>query len=127
MKTQNTNPDQQSLFGGVPAAVVSPPVDPMQARREAMDAAFEHADEAFREEYESLVRLFADRGIEFTGEDVQNEYKSRSHLPQLREWRATGAIYLRLKRQGVIRQTGYRPRNQGNPTPVYRGAFINGK
>lgn len=122
---QNTNPDQQSLFGGIPAPQPVPVPDPMQARHDAMTAAFEHADEVFREKYEELVIWFAGRGIEFIGEDVQNEYKRRSYLPQPREWRATGAIYLKLKRRGVIRQIGFRARNQGNPTPTYKGVRIN--
>lgn len=121
------NPDQQSLFGGIPAPPSVPAPDPMQIRHDAMTAAFEHADDVFREKYEELVVWFASRGIEFIGEDVQNEYKRRSYLPQPREWRSTGAIYLKLKRRGVIRQIGFRARNQGNPTPVYRGVRVNGE
>ena len=119
------NPDQQSLFGGIPTPPPVPAPDPMQARHDAMTAAFEHADEIFREKYEDLVIWFASRGIEFIGEDVQNEYKRRSYLPQPREWRATGAIYLKLKRRGVIRQTGFRTRNQGSMTATYRGTGNN--
>ena len=107
------------LFDQAQRAAVAEP-KAKRGRQPHIDAAFEHADRRFREEYEQILMIFVERGMEFTGEDVQKEYRSRTWLPQPREWRATGGIFQKLKRRGVIRQVGFRARNQGNPTPVYK-------
>ncbi len=104
-------------------APLTAPVDPMVERNAKMQAAYDAANERFKEQYEDLlIRQFVMPGGEFTGEDVQNAFKSRPYLTQPREWRAVGNIYKRLVKDGVIVNVGYRKRNQGNPTPVYRKA-----
>lgn len=91
-------------------------------RKSAMEAAYDAASEAFKESYEALLMTFVESGREFTGEDVTEAYKARRDLPMPKEWRATGSIYQRLRRQGVIVKVGYAARNQGNPTPRYKGS-----
>lgn len=92
-----------------------------KSRQERIDAAFSHADARFRDEYTALVKRFAASGMPFIGQDVTDAYKRSKRLPQPREWRATGGIYQKLIRQGVIVRVGYRARNQGSPSAVYRG------
>lgn len=105
--------DQLSLFS-IPPQPVQPP------RQDAIDAAYDAALEEFKTMYETLLMTFARSGRQFTGEEVTDAYKASGHV-QPKEWRATGSIYQRLSRQGVIVRVGYAPRNQGNPTPVYKG------
>jgi hypothetical protein len=114
---------QRSLFGE--PAIEQPAktmLDTMTERKAAMGAAFEHADERFKEEYLRLVMRFVEQGKEFIGEDVQKAYKKeRPRLPLPREWRCVGAIYQGLIRKGTIVRIGYGKRNQGNATAIYKG------
>lgn len=111
---------QQLLFNDHTPPPASLPDDPMAARRRAMNAAFDHASEAFRTEYTALVMRFVAEGKEFTGQDIQETYKRR-HMPLPRNWRASGGIIQGLIRKGVIVAVGTRKRNNGNLTAVYRG------
>lgn len=90
-------------------------------RQKQIDAAFEHADARFREEYERLVLRFVSQGRSFTGEDVSDAYRERPYLPQPRNWRATGGIFQKLIHRGVLIAVDYRKRKNGNMTAVYKG------
>lgn len=112
---------QHSLFGDSrPLHIPQTTPDEMTRRRKAMKAAFDHADEKFKDEYRKVLMQFVESGQAFIGEDVRRFYASKANLPQPREWRCVGALYQKLVRQGVLEVVGYRKRNQGNMTAVYR-------
>lgn len=57
----------------------------------------------------------------FTGEDVKTLYQAREDLPQPpKDFRSTGAIYSRLKRDGKIHECGSVKVSTGCLMPVYK-------
>lgn len=107
------------LFDTQSVAVAEMPRE--ESRQSQIDAAFDHADTAFKEEYTAFALLYAASHKDFTGEDVSEAYRRNRTLPQPREWRAIGGIYQRLIRQRLIEPTReYRLRANKTPTAVYR-------
>jgi hypothetical protein len=109
------------LFENTPQPAAAPVPEPMEVRQAKIDAAFKHADEAFKSEYREFVLKYAADGCRFTAEEIQMIYRDCKDLPQPREWRASGAIFQKLLREGKIRrleQTGW-SKNRGVPVPLF--------
>ncbi len=99
--------------------------DTRRTRKTAMEAAYDHAGEAFKTHYESLLMEFVESGKEFTGNDVGEAYRAKKHLPQpKKDFRATGYMYSALRENGRLEIVGYRKRPNGNPTAIYRGKRV---
>jgi hypothetical protein len=78
-----------------------------EAREEAMQAAFDFAEEDFKTTYRDFVVAYANEHAgEFTAEDCQLAYKATSN-PQPEEWRATGNIIKSLIAEGRLVKTGF--------------------
>lgn len=110
--------NQPQLFDAVESVPLAGPTE--NPRQGFIDAAARNADIAFKQKYTALLMEFVRSGKEFIGEMVQDEYRKR-RLPEPRNWRAVGAMYQRLVRNGVIVRVGYGKRNQGNITAAYKG------
>lgn len=94
------------LFDQVQLPPPPRPADPLVERRNAMDAAFEHSDERWREEYTAFILRWLARNGPGTAEQIRTEYEMTS-LPQTRKSkRASGAIFVALRRSGKIRVLG---------------------
>lgn len=115
-RVQETMSEQPQLFD-IRRETVDVCANPRQS---VIDSTLEKADEEFKERYLEVLMEFVRSGQEFIGEMVQVAYKCR-RLPPPKNWRAVGGIYQRLIRKGVIEVVGYGKRNQGNPSPKYRG------
>lgn len=95
------------LFDQVPAPqAMRTAASPIDERRRAMNAAFEHADERWRTEYEAFILRFLTNRGPATAERIRTAYE-RTSLPQTRKSkRASGAIFVALRRAGKIREAG---------------------
>ena len=111
-------PDQQPLFGAVPPP--PPPAPPVQERYEAMQAAHDKASDEWKEAYEAFILSYLASHDQATGEDIRLAYEKTS-LPQVENSkRASGAIFARLKREGKIREVGFKlSEKYGNPIRLY--------
>jgi hypothetical protein len=93
---------------------------PEDTRELAMERAFAHADERFKEEYRAFVLRFAERHETFIAEDCQLLYRDRYDLPQPREWRCTGQIFRQLLKEGLIKRIGFGwSKMRGVPVPMF--------
>jgi hypothetical protein len=90
------------LFDTLPPEPTRPPT-PREIRKAAEDAAFENADSAFVEAYTAFILDYAETHSKFLAEDAQFAYRERRELPQPREWRSTGAIFVKLRKRNLIK------------------------
>lgn len=72
------------------------------ARDEAMGRVEDHADDGWYEAATRVVTMLAEHGAPFTADDVW-----ASGLPKPVEPRALGPVFMRAKKDGVIRKVGY--------------------
>lgn len=107
---------QQQLFTGAPTP--QQPPNPLDARNEAREAAYAAADEQWREEYTRHILQYLASHDDGTAEDIREAYTG----PQTpNSQRASGQIFLKLRRAGRIRMVGSRKsRLYGNLITIYR-------
>jgi hypothetical protein len=93
----------------------------IEARREIIMRIFDAADGHFISTY---VRTLVDFGFsheDFIAGDVTAVYEKRHGELSVHEQKSLGGLYMQLQRKGVIEKTGgYRARNQGNASAIYR-------
>lgn len=99
---------EMPLFDGAPMPETVRQPSAIETRMDAMRAAEEHANELFKAEYEAFLLRYAERHDVFASEDVQFAYKALRHMPQPKEWRASGGITQRLIRKGKLHIVGSR-------------------
>lgn len=106
------------LFTNQPEPV-RPAPSPIAVRRKRIKEAFANADAEWRKRYRSYILQFLASGPA-TAEDVRLSYR-QSGLPQtVGSQRASGAIFIALKREGLIREVGKRrSRIYGNDISLY--------
>lgn len=94
------------LFDRVQQLAAVPATDPLKEREAARDAAFAHADDRWKEEYTAFILRFLGANGPATAENIRTAYES-TNLPQTsKSKRASGAIFVTLKREGKIRKVG---------------------
>lgn len=114
------------LFDGVSMrmAMEQPQPDPLSLRREAMDAAFEHADEKWREAYEQFILQFLALHGEASAETIRKAYMADKTKPQARKQQASGRLFVKLRHRKQIVAVGREPSKKfGNYLVVYRLAI----
>lgn len=93
----------------------------IEARREVIMRIFATADGYFISEYVKCLVEFGLTHDDFIAGDVTDVYEKRSGKLSTHEQKSLGGLFLQLQRKGVIEKTGgYRARNQGNASAVYR-------
>lgn len=94
--------------------------NPLAKRRHARDAAYDAADEDWKVKYEFFILQYLAMHRDGTAEDIRLAYEDRG-LPQTSgSKRASGGIFVRLRKAGKIRETGKRKsRLFGNDLTVY--------
>lgn len=105
-----------------------PPVPPTvhtaafeSPRQAQIDAAFEHADEEFIERYTRFARAYASIYPDFIAGEVTAAFEKKHFKLSPRQKKALGGVYQRMLKSGEIVATGgYRKRDQGNPSAIYR-------
>jgi hypothetical protein len=111
---------QPGLFATMPPQPPQP--DPLAIREAAMKAAYDAADERFREEYRAFVLRYLGKHVDGTAEEIRLAYE-RSGLPGPRCKRASGQIFRELRRDGAIVECGKRrSKLYGNDLATYRRA-----
>ena len=89
-------------------------------RQPIIDRALDNADERFKQEYLALLMEFVRSGQDFIAQDVRDRWTALGK-PKPREWRAIGGMYQKLIHAQKVEIVGYRKRDQGSITAVYRG------
>ncbi len=75
----------------------------LERRYQAMSSAEAAADELWREEYPKFILAYAATHAEFSGEDTRQAYERDRSKPQPAKWQASGGIFMRLRKQGLLR------------------------
>lgn len=102
--------------------MISPTVHTYEApRQKQIDAAFENADADFIERYTRFIRSYAAIYDDFIAGDVTTAFEQKHFKLSPRQKKSLGGLFQRLLKSGEIVATGgYRKRDQGNPSSVYR-------
>lgn len=105
---------QPVLFAGIDKLPT-----PLDKRYEAMAAAEQYASDDWKREYRNFILTYLERGPA-TAEDIRLQYE-KNGLPQPgNSKRASGAIFVRLMREKVIKHCGHRrSRIYGNDLKIY--------
>lgn len=110
--------NQPSLLDGI-----QPPrtVSTLGRRYSAMSAAERAASDAWKEAYTAFILEYLETHEDSTGEDIRIAYDKTDKPQSANSKRASGAIFMRLARTGMILQVGYRRSAlYGNQLAVYR-------
>lgn len=108
------------LFENVQVPERGPKPDPVKERRRVMEAAFEHADERWKAEYEAFILRWLERHGRGTAEEIRTAYEAAGLPAVSKSKRASGGIFVRLRRRGQIREVGkVRSKIYGNDLAVY--------
>lgn len=97
-------------------------VSPLAKRREARDAAYDAANDRWRECYSAYILGYLREHGASTAEDIRLAY-AKTDLPKTDSQRASGGIFTRLIRSGKIEAAGMeRSKIFGNFLVKYRRA-----
>lgn len=90
-------------------------------RQPQIDRAFEKAEQAFLDQYENFLLTTAAFHPGFIAGEITEAYVKRHGAISIKQKKALGGLYQRLMNRGLIEKTGgYRARNQGNPSAIYK-------
>lgn len=97
---------QPTLFREMPP--IAPQTDPLEERRKAMQRAYDAAEERWKEEYTAFILWYLGKHNDGTGEEIRLAFENAGYKSSPNSKRASGAIFVSLKKKGVIKEVGKR-------------------
>jgi hypothetical protein len=92
-----------------------------ETRQEVIERVYAEAEAEFIQMYRAFLLAYAKHVEDFIAGEITHEFEELHGKLSTVEGKQLGGLYQSLQRDGEIEKTGgYRVRNQGNPSPIYR-------
>lgn len=110
-----------SLFDTRPIAPSPVQNEPVSARKQVRDKAFNRQREQFKAEYKRFADEYADTHSRFLAADVNAAYAASGKIKPLTDYRCVGGVFARMVEKGELQVVDTRKAadGSGRTMPVY--------